>query len=95
MAQLIKIKSGSSGAAPGSLLTGEPAYSINDNKLYIGNGSSVVRVDAGSYTAECSTAAATGAKTVSCAGFILFPGVEITVKFTVDNTAAVSELTLM
>jgi hypothetical protein len=94
MAQLIKIKSGSSGAAPGSLLTGEPAYSINDNKLYIGNGSSVVRVDAGSYTGECSTAAATGAKTVSCAGFILFPGVEITVKFTVTNTAAVSGLTL-
>ena len=94
MAQLIKIKSGSSGAAPGSLLTGEPAYSINDNKLYIGNGSSVVRVDAGSYTAECSTAAATGAKTVNCAGFILFKGVEITIKFTVDNTAAVSELTL-
>ena len=94
MAQLIKIKSGSSGAAPASLLTGEPAYSINDNKLYIGNGSSVVRIDAGSYTAECSTAAATGAKTVSCAGFILFKGVEITIKFTVTNTAAVNALTL-
>ena len=94
MAQLIKIKSGSTGAVPSPLLTGEPAYSINDNKLYIGNGSSVVRVDAGSYTAECSTAAATSAKTVSCAGFILFPGVEVTVKFTVDNTAAVNALTL-
>ncbi|NLL64018.1 MAG: hypothetical protein GX241_07320, partial [Ruminococcaceae bacterium] len=70
------------------------AYSINDNKLYIGNGSSVVRVDAGSYTAECSTAAATGAKTVNCAGFILFKGVEITVKFTVTNTAPVNTLTL-
>lgn len=94
MAQLIKIKSGSSGAAPGSLLTGEPAYSINDNKSYIGNGSSVVRTDAGSYTAECSTAKGIAAKTVNCTGFILFKGVEITVKFTVTNTAAVSGLTL-
>lgn len=36
----------------------------------------------------CSTAAATAAKTVSCSGFALLTGAEITVKFTVTNTAA-------
>ena len=35
----------------------------------------------------CSTAAATVAKTVDCAGFTLATGSEITVKFTVTNTA--------
>lgn len=36
---------------------------------------------------SCSTAAATAAKTVSCTGFALVTGAEITVKFTVTNTA--------
>lgn len=36
----------------------------------------------------CSTAAGTAAKTVSCTGFTLITGSEITVKFTVTNTAA-------
>lgn len=36
----------------------------------------------------CSTAAGTAAKTVSCANFTLVTGAEITVKFTVSNTAA-------
>ncbi|MDE7331198.1 MAG: hypothetical protein K2O16_03005 [Lachnospiraceae bacterium] len=36
----------------------------------------------------CSTAAATAAKVVSCNGFGLVTGAEITVKFTVTNTAA-------
>lgn len=36
----------------------------------------------------CSTAAGTAAKTVSCSGFSLATGSEITVKFTVTNTAA-------
>ena len=36
----------------------------------------------------CSTAAGTAAKTVDCAGFALVTGAEITVKFTVTNTAA-------
>lgn len=36
----------------------------------------------------CSTAAATAAKTVACTGFTLATGAEITVKFTVTNTAA-------
>lgn len=36
----------------------------------------------------CSTAAATAAKTVSCTGFSLVTGAEITVKFTVTNTAS-------
>lgn len=36
----------------------------------------------------CSTAAATTAKTVSCTGFSLVTGAEITVKFTVTNTAS-------
>lgn len=36
----------------------------------------------------CSTAAATATKTVECAGFGLILGAEITVKFTVTNTAA-------
>ena len=36
----------------------------------------------------CSTAAGTAAKTVSCTGFTLVTGSEITVKFTVTNTAA-------
>lgn len=38
--------------------------------------------------ASCSTAAATAAKEVSCAGFALVTGAEITVKFTVTNTAS-------
>lgn len=36
----------------------------------------------------CSTPAATVAKTVSCTGFVLVTGAEITVRFTVTNTAA-------
>lgn len=36
----------------------------------------------------CSTAAATTAKTVACSGFALLTGAEITVKFTVTNTAS-------
>jgi len=36
----------------------------------------------------CSTTAATAAKTVACTGFALITGAEITVKFTVTNTAA-------
>lgn len=36
----------------------------------------------------CSTAAATVAKVVDCAGFVLITGSEITVKFTITNTAA-------
>ena len=35
----------------------------------------------------CSTAAATVAKTVSCTGFTLVTGAEITIRFTVTNTA--------
>ena len=37
---------------------------------------------------SCSTAAATAAKTVACAGFTLVTGAKIAVKFTVTNTAA-------
>ena len=37
---------------------------------------------------QCSTAAATVAKVVACTGFELITGSEITVKFTVTNTAA-------
>lgn len=37
---------------------------------------------------SCSTAAATAAKTVACSGFALVTGAEITVKFTVTNSAA-------
>jgi hypothetical protein len=36
---------------------------------------------------ECSTAAGTAAKTVSCDGFTLITGAKIAVKFTVTNTA--------
>lgn len=36
----------------------------------------------------CSTTASTVTKTVACDGFALIPGAEITVKFTVTNTAA-------
>lgn len=36
----------------------------------------------------CSTAAGTAAKTVACSGFSLATGAEITVKFTVTNTAS-------
>lgn len=42
----------------------------------------------------CSTAAATGAKTVSIPGFRLTDGVDVYVKFTVANTAGVADLTL-
>lgn len=42
----------------------------------------------------CSTAAATVAKTVACAGFTLTTGAWIAVKFTVTNTGAVGSLTL-
>lgn len=41
-----------------------------------------------SHFGQCSTAAATAAKTVSCSNFSLVSGAEITVKFTVTNTAA-------
>ena len=37
---------------------------------------------------SCSTAAGTAAKTVACTGFSLITGAEITVKFTVTNSAA-------
>ncbi|MCI8506908.1 MAG: hypothetical protein HFI67_12070, partial [Lachnospiraceae bacterium] len=37
---------------------------------------------------ECSTAAATAAKTVACTGWILVKGASITVRFTVTNSAA-------
>ena len=40
------------------------------------------------YYGTCSTAAGTVAKVVSCAGFALVTGIEITVKFTVTNTAS-------
>ena len=47
-----------------------------------------LRGDAARYSyGTCSTAAATAAKTVTCAGFVLVTGSEITVKFTVTNTA--------
>lgn len=36
----------------------------------------------------CSTAAATAAKVVACAGYVLITGSKITVRFTVTNTAA-------
>ena len=42
--------------------------------------------DRSSYT-TCSTAAGTQAKTCTCAGFALVTGAEITIKFTVTNTA--------
>ena len=42
----------------------------------------------------CSTAAATGAKTVSIPGFRLTDGADVYVKFTVANTAGVADLTL-
>ena len=38
--------------------------------------------------AVCTTAAGTAAKAVNCSGFVLETGAEITVKFTVTNTAA-------
>lgn len=48
-----------------------------------------LRGDAARYSyGTCSTAAATAAKTVACLGFVLVTGSEITVKFTVTNTAA-------
>lgn len=43
---------------------------------------------------ECSTAAATAAKTVSITGFKLATGAWVAVKFTVTNSAAVASLTL-
>lgn len=57
------------------------ATSRNINGMSV-NGSAN-RVNYGS----CSTAAATAAKTVACTGFALITGSEITVKFTVTNTA--------
>lgn len=48
-----------------------------------------LRGDAARYSyGTCSTPAATVAKTVACTGFVLVTGSEITVKFTVSNTAA-------
>ena len=41
-----------------------------------------------SHYGECSTAAATAAKTVACPGFTLSKGASVTVKFTVANTAS-------
>ncbi len=53
-----------------------------------------VPISTGHHYAVCSTAAATAAKTVSLTGFQLVNGAEITVRFTVTNTAAVANLTL-
>lgn len=94
MAQLIQFKRRAAIGIPDILLAGEPLYNVAENAFYIGSGSAVVRLDAGSYTAECTTAAATAAKVATCPGIILIKGVEVTVKFTEDNTVAPASLTL-
>ena len=95
MSQIVKLKrSTQAGSIPASLALGEPAYNIPDNKLFIGNTNGVVRLDAGSYYAECNTSAGLAAKKVDCPGFVLIKGVEITIKFMVTNTASTSSLTL-
>lgn len=52
------------------------------------NGMSIDGSENSTNYGTCSTAAATAAKTVSCTGFALVTGAEITVKFTVTNSAA-------
>lgn len=95
MSQVVKLKRSTlAGSIPASLALGEPAYNIPDNRLFVGNTAGVVRLDAGSYYAECNTSAGLAAKTVDCPGFVLIKGVEITIKFMVSNTASTSTLTL-
>lgn len=53
-----------------------------------------VPISTGIHYASCSTVATDPAKTVSLTGFTLVTGAEITVRFTVTNTAAAANLTL-
>lgn len=72
--------SASAGGAANSAVKWSTARNINGLSV----DGSANRVNYGT----CSTAAATAAKVVSCTGFSLVTGAEITVKFTVTNTAA-------
>ena len=72
--------SSSSGGAANSAVKWSTARNINGMSV---NGEAD-RVNYGT----CSTAADTAAKTVECTGFTLITGAEITVKFTITNTAA-------
>lgn len=54
----------------------------------IGNGTTAAPTWKAPSYGSCSTEAATAAKVVSCTGFKLYTGAQITVKFTVTNTAA-------
>jgi len=79
--------SGSSGSCTGNAGTAttlETARTIDGVSF---NGSANI-----THFGECSTAAATAAKTVSCTGFTLATGARITVKFTNANTAASATL---
>lgn len=53
-----------------------------------------VPISTGNHYTSCSTVATDPAKTVSLTGFTLVTGAEITVRFTVTNTAAAENLTL-
>jgi len=53
-----------------------------------------VPISTGHHYGTCSTVSTDPAKTVSLTGFTLVTGAEITVRFTVTNTAAASNLTL-
>lgn len=72
--------SSSAGGSANSAVKWSTARNINGMSV----DGSVNRVNYG----ECPTDAATAAKTVACTGFALVTGAEITVKFTVSNTAS-------
>lgn len=68
----------------GDALTFNKAVTINGNLEVNGK---IKGISVNKY-AECSTAAATAEKTVDCEGFTLDDNVTVTIKFTVNNTAA-------
>lgn len=72
----------------GSVFTYAPTVGTGSNDTNIATTAWVRRHANASNYGSCSTAAATAAKDVSCTNFALLKGAEITVKFTVTNTAA-------
>jgi hypothetical protein len=68
---------------------GEPAFSTDSEKLYVGgNSGNVIINDAASRFGTCSTAAATAAKTVTVGQFGLEAGAWVLVLFSNTNSAA-------
>ncbi|MDR2648762.1 MAG: hypothetical protein LBB94_03470, partial [Clostridiales bacterium] len=90
MANTIQLKRGNkANFGSAALLQGEPAFTLDDGKLYIGDGTNKIVInDAASRFGTCATAAATAAKTVTVDRFALAVGEWLFVIFSNANTAA-------